>query len=143
MDGGRSGNEQRDGLEPQFTLGEDSGLRGYDVRFFTGDRRLRINLEDRIFPEIDILSVRLGAVVFFDAGLAWYHDDSISSSDFFRSVGFGLRIGSPELVRKSVSGSGLMSGWEANQRCASSRVSASPVTETQWRSGSGRGSWSR
>jgi len=91
-----------DGLEPQFTLGEDSGLRGYPSQFFSGDRRLRINLEDRLFPDWELLVVRLGFVGFVDAGLAWNHEDGIRLSDLHRSVGVGLRLGSSELVSADV-----------------------------------------
>lgn len=75
----------------QFILGGDSGLRGYPAREFTGDKRLLLNLEDRIFTPLNILTVALGGVVFFDAGAVW--DDSVDLSELNYSVGIGLRLG--------------------------------------------------
>ncbi len=93
---------EKEGFEPQLSLGEDNGLRGYNVRFFTGDRRVRLNLEDRIFPDWELISVRFGAVVFFDAGLVWTNGQPVGLDDIYKSAGIGLRIGSPELVRRNV-----------------------------------------
>ncbi|MBI5852211.1 MAG: hypothetical protein HZB39_14450 [Planctomycetes bacterium] len=81
-------------LVPQLTLGEDSGLRGYPARELSGSRIARFNFEDRVDTGLEILSVRIGAVGFFDAG--WVHDDIYgrSISDPLASVGCGLRFGS-------------------------------------------------
>ncbi|NIV91834.1 BamA/TamA family outer membrane protein [candidate division KSB1 bacterium] len=77
----------------QFLLGGDSGLRGFPAREFTGDKRLLINIEDRIFTPLKILTVALGGVVFLDAGNVWRPDEAINLSDMNFSVGFGLRLG--------------------------------------------------
>lgn len=96
------GFRELDDLPPQLTLGEDSGLRGYEVRFFNGDRRVRFNLEDRIVPDLEVLSVRFGTVLFFDAGVVWNQGDPVSTLDIYKSAGVGLRIGSPEFIRGNV-----------------------------------------
>lgn len=75
----------------QFILGGDSGLRGYPAREFTGDKRLLLNVEDRIFTPINILTVALGGVVFFDAGAVW--EDSLNLRQLNYSAGVGIRLG--------------------------------------------------
>ncbi|HEX9654823.1 MAG TPA: BamA/TamA family outer membrane protein [bacterium] len=75
----------------QFILGGDTGLRGYPAREFTGDKRLRVNIEDRIFTPINVLTVALGGVLFFDAGTVW--DESVDLSELNYSIGFGIRLG--------------------------------------------------
>jgi hemolysin activation/secretion protein len=77
----------------QFLLGGDSGLRGFRAREFSGDKKILINLEDRLFSGIDILSVYLGGVVFFDAGNVWTREQTVDFSDMNYSIGFGLRLG--------------------------------------------------
>jgi len=79
----------------QFTLGADSGLRGYPARQFTGDKRVLMNLEDRQFwgnisfgPKIS-----LGTVVFVDAGNVWKEEEEIDLDDMNWSTGFGFRLG--------------------------------------------------
>jgi hypothetical protein len=84
-------------LPIRYSLGEDSGLRGYPARQFNGTRRIRFNVEDRLFTDVDILSVRVGGVVFFDMGYAWDRGESFRFSDLRRSVGIGLRFGSAPL----------------------------------------------
>ncbi len=85
-------------LPVELTLGEDNGLRGYPAREFTGTRRLRFNLEDRIDTGLEWRTVRLGLVPFFDA--AWIGDGEWGSP--LASVGIGLRVGSPEIFGRGV-----------------------------------------
>ncbi|MGI9302803.1 MAG: BamA/TamA family outer membrane protein, partial [Gammaproteobacteria bacterium] len=59
---------EREELTVQITLGEDNGLRGYPARQFSGTQRLRVNVEDRIDTGLELRSVHLGLVLFFDAG---------------------------------------------------------------------------
>lgn len=77
----------------QFLLGGDSGLRGYPAREFSGDKRLLINFEDRIFSSVNILTVALGGVLFLDMGNVWPAGEQIDLADLNYSVGFGLRLG--------------------------------------------------
>ena len=53
-------------------------------------------------PVVWLDGLDIPMVAFFDAGLAWDHRDDVRLSDLFRSVGLGLRLGSPELVRSDV-----------------------------------------
>ena len=77
----------------QFTLGGDSGLRGFTARRFNGDKSLLVNAESRLFSPIEILTVAVGAVVFIDAGRAWNRGSNIDLEELKYSAGFGLRLG--------------------------------------------------
>ena len=96
--------------EDQLTLGGDSGLRGYPLRYQAGDRRVLFTLEQRFFSDREIFHLaHLGAAVFFDAGQAWFVDP-LSQRDLtlrqerkiLKDIGFGLRIGSSRSSRGSV-----------------------------------------
>jgi len=77
----------------QFLLGGDSGLRGYAAREFSGTKRLLLNIEDRFFTPINILTVAIGGVLFFDAGNVWGPNDAVDLTELNTSVGIGLRLG--------------------------------------------------
>ena len=77
----------------QITLGGDLGLRGYEVNQFSGQKQILFNLEDRIFTSLKILTVALGAVVFFDAGYLWEKESHINLKDLRADMGIGLRLG--------------------------------------------------
>jgi len=77
----------------QITLGGDLGLRGYEINEFSGQKQILLNLEDRIFTPLKILTVALGAVVFFDAGYLWEKESHINLKDLRTDVGLGLRLG--------------------------------------------------
>lgn len=81
-----------DRLPSQVTLGENSGLRGYAAREFAGQRRVRLNLEDRFAPGWRLGPFDIGAIAFADAG--WVADRGESLSRVGSSLGVGLRIGS-------------------------------------------------
>jgi Surface antigen variable number repeat len=77
----------------QVSLGEDEGLRGYTFKSFTGQNKLLLNLEDRVFTPLDFHIIGIGFAYFMDAGYAWSSDQHLSFDDFGLSVGAGLRIG--------------------------------------------------
>lgn len=83
----------------QVFLGENSGLRGYENRAFIGQRRLLINLEDRIFSNIYFWFFRLGGSLFIDSGKIWGKGENFSAADWHTAVGFGLRLGIPKLTK--------------------------------------------
>ena len=85
---------ESENLLVELTLGEDNGLRGYPAREFSGERRIRLNLEERFDTGLEFSSLELGLVGFFDAG--WVAERDQSLSDPFRSIGVGLRLGSSE-----------------------------------------------
>ena len=80
-------------LSNQYLLGGDSGLRGYTARAFSGARSLLVNLENRFFSDINILTIALGGVAFFDAGNVWEEHEAIKFSDLNTSIGLGIRLG--------------------------------------------------
>lgn len=82
--------------ETQLLLGGDTGLRGYPLRYQSGDRRYLVTLEQRFFSTWELFHlVHLGAAAFFDAGRAWFEDDPFAdSNELLRDVGVGLRLGS-------------------------------------------------
>lgn len=73
-------------------LGGTSGLRGYDTYYRTGDRVMLFNLEDRFFPQVELLSIIFGGAVFADVGRVWRSGEPLKITDFHSSIGAGLRI---------------------------------------------------
>lgn len=77
-----------------------TGLRGYRLHAFTGDRRLLVNLEDRIRLTRELLHLfEIGAAAFVDAGYAWPVGVPVKLSDLRYDVGAGLRIALPRAPR--------------------------------------------
>jgi outer membrane protein assembly factor BamA len=76
-------------------LGGDSGLRGYPLRYQSGDKRVLLTIEQRYFTDwYPFRLFHVGGAVFFDAGRAWGEGPAVErSNDWLRDVGFGLRIG--------------------------------------------------
>jgi Omp85 superfamily domain len=75
-------------------LGGDSGLRGYPMRFQSGDRRALITLEERFYTDLYLWRLfRLGGAAFFDTGRAWGGANvNIDKPGWLNSIGVGLRI---------------------------------------------------
>jgi hypothetical protein len=90
--------------EQQILLGGDTGLRGYPLRFESGDRSFLVTLEQRFYGDREILHLfRLGGAVFFDMGAAWFHDTpEPMETRLLRDVGLGLRIGSTRSAEGSM-----------------------------------------
>lgn len=80
----------------QILIGGDSGLRGYPLRYLSGDRSVLLTVEQRFYGRPEVLHLlRFGGAVFADVGGAWYHDTPEPLENaILRDVGFGLRIGS-------------------------------------------------
>jgi hypothetical protein len=78
-------------------LGGDNGLRGYPLRYQTGEKLALFTLEQRFFT--DWYPFRLfpvGAAIFFDAGRVWGNSPlGIANDGLLRDVGVGLRLGNP------------------------------------------------
>lgn len=83
-------------------LGGNNGLRGYDRFFKTGDRLLVMNVEGRVFPELELLSVLFGGAVFVDLGRTFEAGESLSGEGFYAAVGAGLRISFERSSRSSL-----------------------------------------
>lgn len=76
----------------QLLLDSENGLRGYALNEFQGDNRLFVNTELRYFINYELLYFRPSLVGFFDIGSVWKQNQKIYNSQFFHSVGFGVRF---------------------------------------------------
>ncbi len=78
----------------ELLLGGDNGLRGYPLRYQTGDRRVLFTLEERVYSDwYPFRLFRVGGAVFYDLGRAWGGDFSNNADpDWLANVGFGLRF---------------------------------------------------
>ncbi len=83
-------------LDQLFMMGGDNGLRGYPLRYQTGDKRALLTVEQRYFTDwYPFRLFRIGGAVFFDAGKVWGDTAaSTTQAGLLRDVGFGLRIAS-------------------------------------------------
>ena len=79
----------------QLTLGGDSGLRGYPLRYQAGDRKFLVTVEQRYFSPWYLFRLfRVGGALFFDAGRAWGGTTGgLPDEGLLRDAGVGLRIG--------------------------------------------------
>jgi hemolysin activation/secretion protein len=91
-----------DRLDRDVQLAADgaTGLRGYRLHAFTGDRRLLVNVEDRVRITRELLHLlEIGAAAFVDAGYAWPVGAPFRLSDLRADAGVGLRIALPRAPR--------------------------------------------
>ena len=80
--------------DQQLLLGGETGLRGYPLRFQTGDRRFLLTLEQRFFTGWEPFRIaNVGAAVFLDIGRAWFAGvDAPDDLGVLTDIGFGLRV---------------------------------------------------
>ncbi|MBU0676463.1 MAG: hypothetical protein KJ950_17645 [Proteobacteria bacterium] len=79
--------------DQQLTIGGDSGLLGYPLKYQSGDRKFLFSLEDRyLFDWYPLHLLKTGASVFANIGAAW--DSATETRHTLRDVGFGLLIAS-------------------------------------------------
>ncbi len=81
----------------ELTVGDITGLRGYPTDYLRGNQRYLFTVERRYFSDIHIFNLlRLGGLVFFDAGKAWGlpHEPN---SPLLSNVGIGLRLSSTKV----------------------------------------------
>jgi hypothetical protein len=80
----------------QLLLGGDNGLRGYPLRYQSGDQRVIATIEQRYFTDYYPLRLfRLGFAAFFDVGRTW--GDNVAGAEnlgLLRDFGVGMRLGS-------------------------------------------------
>jgi hemolysin activation/secretion protein len=79
----------------QMLLGGDNGLRGYPLRYQSGEGRWLLTAEQRFFTNwYPFQLFNVGAAVFYDMGSTWGRDPlGAPSQGLLRDVGFGLRLG--------------------------------------------------
>jgi outer membrane translocation and assembly module TamA len=75
-------------------LGGDNGLRGYPLRYQTGNQRALLTVEQRVYTDwYPFRLFRVGGAVFFDVGRAWGGDlRNTENPGWLSDAGFGLRI---------------------------------------------------
>ena len=75
-------------------LGGDNGLRGYPLRYQSGEQRALFTIEERVYTDwYPFRLFRVGGAVFYDIGRAWggpYQNEV--NPGWLGDVGFGLRI---------------------------------------------------
>lgn len=81
-------------LSERPTLGGDTGLRGYPLRYQTGERRAVFTGEFRGYSDVYLFHLfRIGGAAFYDIGRAWgAADGNAANPRWLRDVGVGLRI---------------------------------------------------
>ena len=81
--------------DQQILLGGDSGLRGYPLRYQSGEGRWLFTAEQRWFSNwYPFQLFNVGGAVFYDMGATWGRDPlGTPSQGLLRDVGFGLRLG--------------------------------------------------
>ncbi|HSD86886.1 MAG TPA: hypothetical protein VLB44_05205, partial [Kofleriaceae bacterium] len=79
-----------------YTLGLESGLRGYRIGQFYGDRRIVGQFEARSIP-VPFWVLRVGGVLFYDGGGS---ANSFKTMHDYHDVGFGIRALVPQTSRE-------------------------------------------
>jgi hypothetical protein len=81
--------------DQQILLGGDNGLRGYPLRYQSGEGRWLFTVEQRLFSNwYPFQMFNVGGAVFYDMGATWGRDPlGTPSQGLLRDVGFGLRFG--------------------------------------------------
>jgi hypothetical protein len=81
--------------DQQILLGGDNGLRGYPLRYQSGEGRWLFTAEQRLFTNwYPFQLFNVGGAVFYDMGASFGRDPlGTPSQGLLRDVGFGLRLG--------------------------------------------------
>jgi hypothetical protein len=83
---------RHDSQNQLLTIGSDSGLRGYGINEFSGQRVFNLQVEARMLP-YPIWVLRVGGVVFYDLGGA---ADKLRDIVLHQDAGVGLRLLVPQ-----------------------------------------------
>ena len=81
-------------LDSPVQIGGNSGLRGYPLRYRSGDSKMLLTLEQRYFTDwYPFRLFRVGGAVFADAGRVWGENPvGPEPSGWLTDVGIGLRF---------------------------------------------------
>jgi outer membrane protein assembly factor BamA len=81
-------------VSDQLLLGGDNGLRGYPLRYQSGDQRVLLTLEERVYTDwYPFRLFRVGGAVFYDIGRAWGGNYvNPVNPGWLQDIGFGLRL---------------------------------------------------
>jgi hypothetical protein len=90
--------------ENQILIGGDNGLRGYPLRYQSGEKSIILTLEQRFYTDwYPFQLIRVGYAFFFDAGRVWDNDPrNTPNLGTLYNVGLGLRLTSPRASGRSV-----------------------------------------
>jgi len=90
--------------ENQILLGGDNDLRGYPLRYQSGEGSAILSLEQRFYTDwYPFRLIRVGYAFFFDAGRVWGEDPrGTPNLGTMYDVGVGLRLTSPRSSGRSV-----------------------------------------
>jgi len=82
------------GVADELLLGGDTGLRGYPSRYQSGQNRVLLSAEQRIYSNwYPLRLARVGGAVFFDTGRAWRGvNPNLENGGWLSDVGVGLRL---------------------------------------------------
>jgi len=85
-------------------LGGDIGLRGYPLRYQSGDRRALFTVEERVYTDLYWYRLfRVGGAAFFDVGRAWGGNNiNAANPGWLSDLGLGLRIFSVRAASNNV-----------------------------------------
>ena len=97
-------------LDRQLTLGGDNGLRGYPLRYRTGQGRWLFTAEERVFTDwYPFRLFNIGGAVFYDMGRTWGANSvqvppppTSKQGGVLSDVGVGLRLGNSRSAIGSV-----------------------------------------
>jgi len=81
-------------LDNPVQIGGNTGLRGYPLRYRSGDSKLLFTVEQRFFTDwYPFRLVRIGGAIFADTGRVWGNNHvGPERSGWLTDVGFGLRF---------------------------------------------------
>jgi hemolysin activation/secretion protein len=91
-------------LDNPVEIGGDTGLRGYPLRYQSGDSKLLFTIEQRYFTDwYPWRLFRVGGAVFADVGRVWGNDPLGGPNlGWLKDVGFGLRFAPTRLGTRKV-----------------------------------------
>jgi outer membrane protein assembly factor BamA len=91
-------------LDNPVELGGDTGLRGYPLRYQSGDSKMLLTVEQRYFWNwYPFRLVRVGGAIFADAGRTWGENPLGGKSlGWLSDVGFGLRLAPTRTGTRSI-----------------------------------------
>lgn len=91
-------------LDNPVELGGDTGLRGYPLRYQSGDSKVLMTVEQRYFWDwYPFRLVRVGGAIFADAGRVWGdHPIGGENLGWLTDVGFGLRLAPTRTGTRSI-----------------------------------------
>jgi len=90
--------------ENQILLGGDNDLRGFPLRYQSGERSAIMSIEQRFYTDwYPFRLIRVGYAFFFDAGRVWGDDPrNTPNLGTLYNVGVGLRLTSPRSSGRAV-----------------------------------------